>query len=78
MDITLCLVNGIGSGRGVAKRLFIDLNEKPEEEETIDPDDQPMVSASTLLHSYVDPGCHKADMAVSEQKDMVALEVNLK
>lgn len=43
MDRTLGCIKGVGNGRGVAKRLFIDLNEKPEEE-TVDPNDRPKVT----------------------------------
>ncbi|KAI3676722.1 hypothetical protein L1987_86351 [Smallanthus sonchifolius] len=47
MDKALHLVNNsIGSGRGVAKRLFIDLNQRPEEEETYD---QPKVVGQSLV-----------------------------
>lgn len=38
MDRSLPYIKG-----GVAKRLFIDLNERPVEDETVDPNDQPKV-----------------------------------
>lgn len=43
MDRTLSLNKGIGRGSGVAKRLFIDLNERPEED-MVDPNYQPKVT----------------------------------
>lgn len=39
MDRSLPYIKG-----GVAKRLFIDLNERPVEDETVDPNDQPKVA----------------------------------
>lgn len=60
---------GFGNSKGAARRLFIDLNERPEEEETVDPNDQPKPKG-TANSSYVDRAFHK-------QRDMVTLRFKI-
>nr|XP_043610908.1 uncharacterized protein LOC122582565 isoform X2 [Erigeron canadensis] len=44
MDSAPRFIEGTGSGRGVAKRLLFDLNERPEEDETVDANIQSKVA----------------------------------
>lgn len=57
MDRTLDLVKGMGNGKGVAKRLFIDLNQRPEEHET---NDQPKVKFIKLWSTINDQPVSRA------------------
>lgn len=66
---------GFGNSKGAARRLFIDLNERPEEEETVDPNDQPKPKGTTNS-SYVDRAFHKQRDSVTLRFKITSVELS--